>query len=252
MSLADGSFEYEEEDFEEATNKYWPSVADIMSAGALIILLFTLMSFVQGLDFARRSTAIYQRLENVLKIKANIITELKQAIEATVGENNVQIDDKDLTLRIRGEVFFDRGSSQIKPPARPILDQLARAFTRVLEDSRLRSNISAIFIEGHCDERGSAELNWRLSVDRAVQVVEYLHRASPALGKKYPRYFGAAGYSKFRPAVQTQEAAEGKRRTPEQDTGFLDRRIEIRIILRDEALREQIENLLRTIGRDKQ
>lgn len=235
-----------EEDIQSVSdNKYWPALADVMSAGALIILLFMLFSYVQALDFAGTQSQIYGQLEEALSVEFKILEELEHIIAQDVGKENVALNRKDLSLNIQGEVFFDHDDHRIKPEAKPVLDKLAQAFATVLANDEYRSRISAILIEGHCDKTGTAEVNWRLSVTRAVEVVQYLHAASPELGHDYPRYFGAAGYSKFRPPKLASEEDESNGDSVLSESNYrLARRIEIRIIPRYEGVKEQIDRIL--------
>src|SRR5262252_8768137 len=73
--------------------------------------------------------------------------------------------DMQLKVSVPSDFSFDPGSAQIKPQMRPVLDQLAQGL-----DPRTR-----LTIVGHTDSAGSAELNNRLSLDRAVNVRDYLH-----------------------------------------------------------------------------
>lgn len=63
-------------------------------------------------------------------------------------------------------VFFDYDSAEINGPARTILDENAAALKRYAT--------WAITIEGHCDERGTAEYNLALGERRAVAARAYL------------------------------------------------------------------------------
>jgi peptidoglycan-associated lipoprotein len=63
-------------------------------------------------------------------------------------------------------VFFALDSSDIDPPAKAILDADAAV---------LRQNSSwVVTVEGHCDERGTAEYNLALGDRRAAAAVAYL------------------------------------------------------------------------------
>jgi len=64
------------------------------------------------------------------------------------------------------KVYFDYNRSEIKPSQREVLDRLAAALSK---------NNKGVVIEGHCDERGSAEYNRGLSERRALAIREYLH-----------------------------------------------------------------------------
>jgi peptidoglycan-associated lipoprotein len=65
-----------------------------------------------------------------------------------------------------GDVFFDLDQSSIRADARPVLQKNA--------DWMKRWTSTRITIEGHCDERGTAEYNLALGERRANAVKEYL------------------------------------------------------------------------------
>jgi peptidoglycan-associated lipoprotein len=65
-----------------------------------------------------------------------------------------------------GDVYFDLDESTIRDDARPILSRNA--------DYLKRWTGTRINVEGHCDERGSAEYNLGLGERRANAVKEYL------------------------------------------------------------------------------
>jgi peptidoglycan-associated lipoprotein len=65
-----------------------------------------------------------------------------------------------------GDVFFDYDQSSIRDDARPILQKNA--------DWMRRWTSTRMTIEGHCDERGSAEYNLALGDRRAASVRDYL------------------------------------------------------------------------------
>ena len=64
------------------------------------------------------------------------------------------------------DINFDFDSSTIRPDAREIL--------KVNADFLLKNRISSIVIEGHCDERGTAEYNMALGQRRAQETKKYL------------------------------------------------------------------------------
>ena len=64
------------------------------------------------------------------------------------------------------DINFDFDSSIIRPDAREIL--------KVNADFLLKNRISSIVIEGHCDERGTAEYNMALGQRRAQETKKYL------------------------------------------------------------------------------
>jgi peptidoglycan-associated lipoprotein len=64
------------------------------------------------------------------------------------------------------DINFDYDSSSIRPDAREILKTNA--------DYLLKHKTSAVVVEGHCDERGTAENNMALGQKRAQETKKYL------------------------------------------------------------------------------
>ena len=65
-----------------------------------------------------------------------------------------------------GDINFDFDSFSILPDAREILKRNADYF--------LKNKVSSIIVEGHCDERGTAEYNMALGERRAEETKKYL------------------------------------------------------------------------------
>jgi len=68
------------------------------------------------------------------------------------------------------DAFFDYDKSDIRGDARDVLTQDAAALKRILNDFPNAS----IVVEGHCDERGSAEYNLGLGDRRASAAKDFL------------------------------------------------------------------------------
>jgi len=83
---------------------------------------------------------------------------------AGTGIDVARTSDNQLRVSVPSDFSFDPGSAQVKPQMRPVLDQLAQGL-----DPRTRMTIV-----GHTDSVGGDELNNRLSLDRAVNVRDYL------------------------------------------------------------------------------
>jgi len=89
------------------------------------------------------------------------------------------------------DVFFDYDQSEVRPDQQAVLQQDAAALKAVLADFPN----ATIKVEGHCDERGSAEYNLGLGDRRATSVKEYLQQLGvPAdrletisYGKEHPQ-----------------------------------------------------------------
>jgi peptidoglycan-associated lipoprotein len=70
------------------------------------------------------------------------------------------------------DAYFDYDSSDIREDARNALTRDSDALKRILQDFPS----AAIVVEGHCDERGSAEYNLGLGDRRAAAAKEFLQQ----------------------------------------------------------------------------
>ncbi len=88
---------------------------------------------------------------------------LEQATQGTAVQVARTADNR-IRVNIPSDFSFDVGRSAVKPPMRPVLDELARN-----TDAALRMNVI-----GHTDSTGSDAVNRPLSLDRAESVRDYL------------------------------------------------------------------------------
>jgi peptidoglycan-associated lipoprotein len=95
------------------------------------------------------------------------------------------------------DAFFDYDSNQIRADARDALAKDADALKKIFVDFPTAS----VIVEGHCDERGSAEYNLGLADQRASATKEYLASLGVPAAK-----LKTVSYGKERP--QCTEATE--------------------------------------------
>lgn len=138
-------------------------------------------------------------LEEILGIDADSdLAGLKEALSISQDERGIIITLKELIL-------FDRGGTELKPEALPLLDLIAELIEPL-------SNL--VLIMGHADdmpaERGGRRSNWDLSLYRALNVHRYFVEDK---GLPCTR-FGVGGYGDLRPLVPniTAEGREENRR----------------------------------------
>jgi len=194
-------------------------------------------------DSNRQLDAVKSQLQSIAVLRVSVLDKVKQAIEAELGSRGeggaalVTVGDNG-NIVINESLVFEYGSYAIKPEAKPLLDTLARAFGRILDDADVRASIDTILIQGHTDERGSASFNWDLSAKRATAVLNYLFEANKTLADSYGSYFAASAYSKFRPldTARTEEAYQRNRR------------IEISVIPKDDNVRQVIDDYVRNVA----
>lgn len=96
-------------------------------------------------------------------------------------------------IRILENIRFKSGSSEIDEQSHSILDQVALTM-------KANKQIKRVRVEGHTDERGSHELNMRLSRERANSVRDYLVRK----GVK-PERLVAEGFGPDKPLSQGKD-----------------------------------------------
>lgn len=181
-----------------------------------------------------------QELKGIALLRLEVLTGVKDSVESVMGTTNIHGDPL-VTIGSNGNIIineglvFERHSYEIKEEGKELLDQLAIAFEKMLEDPNNREHIDAINIQGHTDERGTGDSNRTLGSRRANSVVNYLMTSNPTLERDYPEYFLASTFSEYRPIDSgTTEEAYAR-----------NRRIEISIILKDSEIEKIIDNYLK-------
>lgn len=156
----------------------------------------------------------------------------------------VLVDHDNGILRLPESILFAVGRAELSPAGRTAVGKLAYALADVLpcyttQEGKDRPakcpstafGLEALLIEGHTDTDGSEEMNWRLSMERALHTYQVLVRECPDLAhmnspqrqeqrEGYP-LLSVAGYGFNRP-VAPNDAAENKK---------LNRRIDIRFLM---------------------
>ncbi len=80
---------------------------------------------------------------------------------------NVKEEARETVITLSGSVLFETGKSALLPIAEERLNKVANALKEMSSDRK-------IIVEGHTDSRGSEEMNYKLSLDRAAAVRSYL------------------------------------------------------------------------------
>jgi outer membrane protein OmpA-like peptidoglycan-associated protein len=118
-------------------------------------------------------------------------------------------------IEIRERVLFETSSDVIQERSFGLLDQVASVLRSV-------SYITLIEVEGHTDDRGSAEYNQELSQRRAEAVMRYMVEAGIE-----PHRLSAVGYGEERP-IADNDTSDGR---------SANRRVEFRIVEQEERCR---------------
>ena len=171
------------------------------------------------------------QMTTVAALRLSILKEITDNLVGVIGDpSKVSIGDNGNIVLSEG-VFFDLGSSALKPESVTVLNELIDAFAEFLSDENTLQYVDSIVIAGHTDSTGRDEDNRILSTDRANSVLNYLLNSRLA---PYASYFCAAGYGETRP-VADNETVEGQAQN---------RRIEISMTIKDETVLDIVEQYL--------
>ena len=146
----------------------------------------------QGADLKR----LQDRLAKIESNIAAVRDKLQKLVDS--GKLKVNVTRGFLVIELQSDILFDTGKSELKPEAKPVLAELAGAL-QGLADRRFQ-------VAGHTDTTGTDAINWRLSVARAVAVVETLVADGVAA-----KSLSAGGYGPHMP-VASNDTEEGKKR----------------------------------------
>ena len=178
--------------------------------------------------------AMRNQMQAIAVLRLSILNQIRDSIVDVMGDSSkVRIGDNGNIILSDG-VFFDLGSSEIKPESEPVLNELIQVFTTFLNDPENAKYVDSIVISGHTDSTGTDEDNRILSTDRANSVLNYLLSGSSGSLSRYARYFCAAGYGENRP-VASNDTAAGQAQN---------RRIEISMILKDDTVLQIVDQYL--------
>ena len=194
------------------------TIRKIMVSGFALVFLFTALFFlgacsgghsrIDASDVTTRPAELKSPAEQrEAETRRRAETEAATRAETERRARLAPVDRADQKFReeVRAfemePVYFEFDSSDIKPEYRPLLEKKA-AWLKANPESRVR-------IEGHCDDRGTAEYNLALGEKRAIRVMDYL----VSLGVP-ARRISTISYGEERPAVpgENEEAWARNRR----------------------------------------
>ncbi|SRR6266481_1780033 len=147
-------------------NVGWPSYVDFLST-----FIFVLILFIGSLVFQVSGVIEQHKRTQVLKAKSEAIT--KAGIENIVRQNKILIP-------LNKQVTFASGSVVIDSVASEHLRIVGMQIARACSD--LQVHCRRIIVEGHADQvpvKGDPEFgNWKLSANRALQVLRFFYHCS--------------------------------------------------------------------------
>lgn len=164
-------------------------------------------------DLGRRlNVALAQRVQELTRYRSEFFGRLSAILGNRPGIR--QVGDR---FVFQSEIFFDRASADLRPEARPALDDIATALAAL--EKEIPDDIAWVLrVDGHTDDRPiqtpQFPSNWELSAARSIAVVQYL--AGKGIS---PRHLVAAGFGEYQP-LEPGESDEARARN---------RRIELKL-----------------------
>lgn len=142
------------------------------------------------------------------------ITDLMEEVENE--QVDIRQDERGIVIQVTDQLLFELGEVEVSSQGQAFLERLSMLLNNpAIRERQLR-------VEGHTDNTqptGEFSSNWKVSSDRAVNVVEELQ----GNGIDQPR-MSAVGFGQTRP-IATNDTEEGRAQN---------RRVEI-VVLRDDA-----------------
>lgn len=241
-----------EEDHEES---FFVSMTDMM-VGMIFLFIIMLMFFAMKFsddsldlraemdrlaierDRLREQVELLQGAERTRNaVVEQIYTSLKdQGVEVVIDKDNG-------ILRLPESILFAVGKSELSSEGRQAVAKLANALALVLPCYTRQPNVAtpddctasafgleALLIEGHTDSDGAEDMNWRLSMERALHTYQVLVKERPELSAMCSRQdrnehsgyplLSIAGYGFKRP-VAPNDLPENKNRNRRIDLRFI-------------------------------
>ncbi|MEZ4218364.1 MAG: flagellar motor protein MotB [Myxococcota bacterium] len=130
----------------------------------------------------------------------DMVAQARQMVKGLKLGNIVEVvsGSRGVTIRVKGQVLFEPGTTELRAEAFPLLDEiiaLTRAFPYHLT------------IEGHTDDTpvspGARLTNWEISTRRAIAALRYFEE----VGHIEPARLACAGYAGTRPIAPNDSAA---------------------------------------------
>ncbi|MSQ01214.1 MAG: hypothetical protein EXR71_04870 [Myxococcales bacterium] len=141
------------------------------------------------------------RLDAIVEKERNTVRELKEDLKPLVDKGllTVDVENGRVTLGLKSDVLFQKGSAELSADGKDALQQLARALSRRSPDRDFQ-------VEGHTDNdpinTPQFPNNWYLGAARGIVVTEAMIAAGFPRGK-----LSAASYGDTHPKADNNSSA---------------------------------------------
>lgn len=113
-----------------------------------------------------------QKLEQIIGVKADLISDLKQQFDAS--NLNVVIDEASGSIALDSNVLFGYNENELTDEGNDMLGELLPVYCKVLMTPEYQDYLAEISIDGYTDTDGDYFYNLQLSQERALAVANYL------------------------------------------------------------------------------
>ncbi len=146
----------------------------------------------------QQSLAKVQELQEMARKRQAAIDAMKASLKKLMdaGKLKIRTFRGMLVIEMGEKILFDVGKSKLTTEGKLALTEL----TPILAAMKNRN----FQVAGHTDNTGSPDFNWRLSLDRAINVVFFM------IGEGMPPdRISAAGYGQYAP-IESNDTPEGR------------------------------------------
>jgi chemotaxis protein MotB len=208
---------------------YWPSFVDIMAVVVMILLFVLVTAFVQAAGSIHQRFVGRQKVEELMDRRLAVT----RALEEELGKEYVSVSS-DGNISFKGDVLFYPDSAELRNTREvdQLLTRLATSIGNVVVQERFREGLQVILVEGHtAADNKEAWTHWALSAERARRIVLALQAKDGRLQQpENAKFLGATARAHYQPANPgSSEEAKSQ-----------NRRVEIRLVLKDEGLRDAL------------
>ena len=219
----------------------WPAFTDLMGGVAVVLLLLGATAVDSARAEQKALKADLAEARRTLGVGRRLVDELQKTLSAKNIKANVNAYGN---LEIAADLLFESGQHRIPADRRPWAQDFGQTLLSLLNDEISSRNVALILVMGHTDSEGDKLSNMALSVKRANELVSlWLDKLLPDAEKDpiqacKAAKLVAAGLGESRPLVDNSDSSACGNRSDERTGCRRNRRIEIRIVPKEERMRE--------------
>lgn len=178
----------------------WPPLVDAVTLALAAFVLITGIAALAQRTLVGRLRENERELDHLREEKERV----ERRLRALAPAGTFEVDGGKVILQ--GEVLFSSGSDEVRPEARQLLSDMARALAALLQ----AEPDQMILVGGHTDnvpiQTARFDSNWELSAARAVAVSRVLVAAGLPAAR-----VAATGFAEHHPRASNEDEAARRR-----------------------------------------